>query len=335
MRDIRWGWTRRGLGVRGLGIMVATLVAVLAGGVAPAWALPFNLGDIFIGRTPGIIEHRDSAGNFIENLSIGGSGGFVTGMAFDSAGNLYATGFSQSIVAKFDNQGNPLGNFGSGYSTPESIVFNSAGNVYVGNLGNGIRQYDAAGTFISTSFGGRVDWMDLSADQQTMLYTQEGTAIHRHNVVTNVALSDFATGLGGQAFALRILPDGSVLLANGPTLLHLDSLGNVIQTYDDANVSSWFALNLDPDGVSFLSAETGGNTVCRFNIATAADLGCFDAQGSDVFGLAVFGEITQGCGRNCGGGVPEPATLLLLGSGLIVTIAVRRLARRSASGSRA
>jgi len=88
-----------------------------------------------------------------------------------------------------------------------------------------------------------------------------------------------------------------------------------------------FALNLDPDGTSFWTGDLGGdNKVFRVDIASGAVLTSFNtlqAGDNTLGGLTVFGEITQGCGANCGGGggggggVPEPSTLMLLGSGLV------------------
>src|SRR5437867_2748615 len=83
-------------------------------------------------------------------------------------------------------------------------VFDAAGNAYVSSVGgNGITKFDSAGIFVQNFAVGRVDWMDLSADQCTMLYTLEGDSIKRHDVCTDTAMTDFASGLA-RAFALRI-----------------------------------------------------------------------------------------------------------------------------------
>jgi hypothetical protein len=188
-----------------------------------------------------------------------------------------------------------LGTFGSGYSTPESIVFNAAGSVYVGNTGGTITEYTSDGTLVDTDLpGGRVDFIDLSADQCTMLYTQESTSIPRYDVCTDTALTAFATGLGGQAFALRILPTGEVLLANGANVIRINSAGTIVDTYDVTGEDSWFALNLDPDGTSFWSANFNTANVYKIDIATGDVLDSFNTgTGSQtVFGLGVFGELT-------------------------------------------
>jgi hypothetical protein len=174
-------------------------------------------------------------------------------------------------------------------------VFDGNWNAYVGNLGGGFRKYDALGNFIGTVGGGtRIDFADLESDQTTMLYTQEGNRIGRWDVGTNTAMTDFATGLGGQAFALRIRTNGEVLLANGANVLRLNSSGTVIQTYDVAGQNSWFALNLDPDGTTFWSADFSTANVYRIDIATGTVISSFNTGtgNSTVFGLAVAGEIT-------------------------------------------
>ncbi len=229
-------------------------------------------------------------------------------MAFDSMGRLYVTDFSAQSVSRFDTSGNLLGTFGGGYSTPEMIVFDLAGNAYVGNVGgSGIRKFDANGNFLQQFGARRVDFLDLAADQRTMLYTQEGTAILRYDVVSDMALSNFASTLGGRAFALRIRPNGEVLLANGHNILRLDANGNVAQTYDQAGEDNWFALNLDPDGTSFWSADFSTGNVYRFDIATGNVLRTFNSGApGNTFGLAVFGEITVGGGGGGGGQVEGP-----------------------------
>ncbi len=254
----------------------------------------FQTGDVFVAVASGSVQWRRPNGTLVSTLN-GGLGGFTTGMAFDSAQNLYVTNFSNSVVHRFDKNGVQISNWGSGYSTPECIVFDGDWNSYVGNLGGGFRKYDATGTFLGSVGGGtRIDFADLQADQSTMLYTQEGNRIGRWDVVNNVALTDFATGLGGQAFALRIRTNGDVLLANGANILRLNSGGAIVQTYDVSGENNWFALNLDPDGTSFWSADFGTANVYRIDIATGNVISSFNTGtgSSTVFGLAIAGEIT-------------------------------------------
>ena len=253
----------------------------------------FQTGDVMVAVASGNTQWRKPDGTLVMTMN-NTTGGFTTGMAFDKDVNLYVTDFSSNTVTKYDKFGARVGTFGSGYSTPESIVFDSSGNAYVGNTGGGIRKFTSTGTFISTSSTGRVDFCDLQADQCTMLYTTEGNTIFRHDVCTNTGLSNFASGLSGNAYALRIRPNGDVLVAMGVNILRLNSAGSVVQTYDVAGQNSWFALNLAPDNTSFWSADFSTANVYRIDIATGAVISSFNTGtgGSTVFGLGVVGEIT-------------------------------------------
>lgn len=254
----------------------------------------FEVGDVFASIGAGRVAWYKPDGTLVQVLDTG-LGGFTTGMAFDEDDNLYVTLFSSNAVGVFDPTGTLVGTFGSGYSTPESILFDANGDVYVGNLGNAIRKFDASGSLLTTYPAGRVDWIDLAADQCTMYIAREGSTIDRYDVCTNSALPVFATGLS-QAFALRILQDGSVLIADRNNVKRFDASGSLIQTYDVAGENGWFALNIDPDGDTFWSGNVpGSNNFYQFDIATGDVVtGPINTgAGSQLFGLAVFGEITQ------------------------------------------
>ncbi len=255
----------------------------------------FQTGDVFVGVANGSVQWRRPNGTLVATLN-DGLGGYTTGMAFDSSQNLCVTNFSNNVISRYNKNGVQISNLGSGYSTPECIVFDGNWNAYVGNVGSaGFRKYDATGAFLGSVAGStRIDFADLEADQQTMLYTQEGNRIGRWDVVNNVAMSDFATGLSGNAFALRIRTNGEVLVAMGGNILRLNSSGSTIQTYDVSGQNSWFALNLDPDGTSFWSADFGTSTVFRIDIATGNVISQFNTGTgfNTVYGLAIAGEIT-------------------------------------------
>ena len=318
--------------VRKVTLITLAAFGLLIGSLSNAHAATFATGDIFASVASGNVNWYRADGSFVQTLNIG-AGGFTTGMAFDAAGNLYVTGFSVGTVDKFDTSGNPLGNFAAGLPTPESIVFDNSGNAYVGNVGGSIRKFDSAGNPLATILAGtRVDFMDLMADQTTMLYTQEGGLIKSVNVATNTGLADFASGYGGsQAFALRVLADGGVLLADLVNVKRFNSAGTLTQSYDISGENSWFALNLNPDGNSFWSGNYSTANLYEFDLASGVNTQILNTGtgGNTLYGVGIFGEQTQGC-QDCGGTdnnvIPEPTTMSLLGLGLLGLAKLRKKA---------
>lgn len=289
-------------------VCVAVFVLTTAAFAAPTFAK----GDVFAAIGNGQVDWFNATGTLISTLN-DTQGGFTTGMAFNSAGDLFVTNFSAGTVSEFNNTGtlvNPT--FITGISLPEAIVFNSAGEMYVTSVGRtGITQYTASGTLINTYIAGtRTDWMDLASNQKTMYYTDESGAIHVLDLPTNTKLADLVTGLGGGA-ALRILSDGSILLASESAGIvnRVQPNGSVSQTYSAAGISFPFALNLDPNGTSFWTADPNG-TIAKIDIASGTTQLEFNTGRPQTDGLAVFGEITQST-------TPEPGTLVMLGSGVL------------------
>ena len=315
------------------------LVALLAGLLAlaaasTAQAVVFQSGDVFAAIGTGRVQHwrPDGSGgaNLLDTLDTT-RGGFTTGMAFDSSNRLYVTNFSDRSVSRFDSSGNLLDSqfvtSQSGNNAPESIAFNSAGDFYVGHAdGNAdIEKFDSAGSFlgsfdVATEDRGS-DWIDLAADQNTMFYTSEGLDIKRYDVSTGTQLADFATLSNRPAFALRLLGDGGLLVADSVEIVRLSSTGAVVNTYDVLGHDNWFALNLDPDGTSFWSGDFATGNFHQFDVSTGSLLASVPTGSTQHFGLTVFGEITEATAT-----APEPITLALMGLGL-AGLAFRRRQR--------
>jgi YD repeat-containing protein len=283
---------------------------------------PFAPGDVLLAGL-GVVNHYDKDMNLIAFYQPKESN-ITTGMAFDAQANLYVTNWDAANISKFDSAGNlvPPNPFVTGDPEHasllnESLVFDAAGNFYVGQATNHsgpraqVLEFSPTGAqldlFELAAEDRGSDWVDLAADQRTLYYTSEGQRIMRYDVRTHTQLADFAhlPDGSGEAYALRILPDGGVLVADTLDIKRLDAAGNVIQTYDAPGDDQWFALNLDPDGKSFWSADIPTGNFVKFDIASGKILASQTAgremdpgvPGDDgnsfmAFGVTVFGELT-------------------------------------------
>jgi streptogramin lyase len=302
------------------------VLAVLAVS-STASATSFVLGDVFASVGSGTVNVYSQTGVLKATLDTT-RGGFTTGSTFDNAGNFYVTAFSANVVSKFDPTGVLVNSaWATGLGSNESIVFDAAGHAYIGNAGaSRIRKVDANGvTLQDYNVNSNTDWIDLAADQKTMIYSDESSTIRQFDVANNVSLPNFTTGVG-PFFAKRFRPNGEVLVASGSgNVYRYGSAGSLLQTYP-SSIGSVFALNLDPDGTSFWTGATGGQAVRKFDIATGNVLESWSTGTGQLFGLSVLGEIQAGGGGVDGGGAPEPGTYALISLGLAAIAFARRRA---------
>jgi len=294
------------VGRRLIGLAVAlTLCALLALGSAPlarADGVPFHSGDVLAALGNGNIGHFSPSGTLLDTLATTSGSSEGTGMCFDAAGNLYTTNFESNSMSEFDKNGNLVAaSFGSGFNQhPESCSFSSANQMFVGQADGltKVLEFNTSGNLLN-SFSPApqnrgTDWVDLTADQHTLRYTSEGSSIKQFDVATNTQLPDFATGLPAPCFAHRALPDGGDLVACRTEVVELNPSGTQIHTYPVDPSDNLFALNLDPNGTSFWTADFNG-TIWHVDIASGTVINTFSAHPTvDTAGLAIVGEPTAG-----------------------------------------
>jgi hypothetical protein len=298
-------------------IPLSTVLAlvVLAVHPVPARAVAFVIGDLFVGTTNGNIEHRSgTTGALIETLNTTLANQYDTGMCFDLLGNLYATDIYSQAITKFNSSGGLVNakwvDTAADPNNPESCIWNAANTTaFVGGpFVAQIRGYSGAGpattgtettrkTVASAGGTGGTDWVDLAADQCTVYYTNESNIISRYNMCTSTQLPAFATvSTAAACYAVRIRPTTlEVMVACSDGAHRLSPTGVNLQTYSAQG--GLFALNLDPNGISYWTAGPGGGTVWKVNIIT----GTVEAPSpittnAPTWGLAVFGELTAGGG---------------------------------------
>ena len=268
--------------------------------------VPFSFGDVIAGIGNGRWNHFDAQGRLLATLDdghVGTIGGFTpiaatAGACFDGDGNMYGVNLTSNYVSVFNRSGtltnSSLGVFDR---NPESCLVVDGKTLYVSEV-------TSRGDIIKLALDGteqarydvrRSDWIDLGSDHCTMFYTDEGPVIHRHDVCQDHELPAFASP-GGENFALRVLPDNSVLIAAQASVRRFSSSGAVIAAYAAPSESRLFSLNLDPDGKHFWTASLNGSKIYKFAIdPVGPPVMSFDAQvkaggGTGLAGLALFGE---------------------------------------------
>jgi hypothetical protein len=327
----------------GPGALASRSPAPNLGSASPALTLhaaPISTGDVFAGIGNGRWNHFDSDGTLLSTLDdghIGNVGGFspahaTSGMCFDPAGNMYAMNFSANSMSKFDNQGALLADsVGTFNANPESCLVAGGNTIYASEVtGTGdILKLDLAGTQLANYDVPRSDWIDLATDGCTMLYSDERLVIHRFDVCNNKAMTDLTSGGGaGRIYALRVLPDGTVLAAASSSVERFDMSGAAIASYTAPGEAGLFALNLDPDGAHFWTAGLSGNSIYKFNIESVGPpVKSFSPQiaaggGTGLAAIAVFREPVASQAASVATPANAFPVMLLLLLALLVLLAV-------------
>lgn len=310
----RWIERRMSLAVMRRAFFLLVCLAALA---PAAHAEPFRDGDVFAGVGDGMVAHYNPHGDLLEALDASFPGSETTGCTFDSAGNLYGTAFSAGGIRGFRGPIEPhtqLGLFGSGSLSghPESMVFDNLGFAYVGAVDgdNEVRKFDPDGLLVKQFAVGTEsrgsDWIDLSADRSTLFYTSEGPSVLRYDLINSQQLAPLTTALpGSSGFALRVLPDGSVLVANTQYVARVAPTGEILRTYATPEATYLFALNLDPDGKSFWTGDYSARKLFKFDLASGLVTKTIQTTGPNLSGICVYGELSAARQDSDGDGLPD------------------------------
>lgn len=110
--------------------------------------------------------------------------------------------------------------------------------------------------------------MELGPDG-CILYTGEGSHIKRFDICANRPLPDFNTASlpdEGGAQQIRILSDGSILVANVSVIALFDPNGSLIRTYDSPGHDCWSGIVMEKDGPGFWASSSCDTSLVRFDL---------------------------------------------------------------------
>jgi hypothetical protein len=170
------------------------------------------------------------------------------------------------------------------------------------------------------------DTATLSQESNVVIpLAQTGSALTPD--VSGTAISSLP---GAAAYALRVLSDGSVAVADTQTVVHVGSAGTLLGSCDGGSAGSGglFGFNLLPDQSTFATGSFNNGQVdymtiahCDANQATPDfHFNAFQpGQSGFLLGVGIFGEVSQGCGLRC---VSAPE----FGAPALVVVAVGMLA---------
>jgi uncharacterized repeat protein (TIGR01451 family) len=289
---------------------------VVAAPVFSGPAQPFASGQVFLSTARQMVFVYSPTGAVVQVLpGSSNEGAQGNGMTFDSVGNLYEADAGDQYVVTYSNKGVGPTNFENPTAVPYSVLQDPFGNILLGessynsDSNPAIQQFSSDGGAVSATYYPGYDqdfpgsfWFELLDNNDTVAYTLGDQTVKLFDLDETYQHPDLSTTMHG-AFALRELPDKSLLVADTDRIARLDTNGNLIQTYTISGTSAYFTnLNLDPDGATFWTDDQLSGTVYRINISTGAvvsqfptNLGIAGLVPLSAFGgLAVYGQPASG-----------------------------------------
>jgi hypothetical protein len=261
-------------------------------------------GNVYVVSSGGnSVEKYNSSG--VSQQSFTGSLSVPTDVAVSSDGSVYVTNVGSSQCVKYSSGGTVAASWSCGLSV--SLATDSSGNVYVADIGGGLKKYDSNGGLLNTwSIPTDASGLALNASG-TIAYTTSTAATNNFYAV------DLATGGTTTLGTLVDTSDRCSIDVNKAT-------GNIYVNSRTTNCIQEFAS--DGTLVKQWNTWSDAGSEATYSAAAATSSGyrgiAFDATTNNIYAcnlalvnnMLVFHE-----------SVPEPGTIVLMSTGLIGLLA--------------
>ncbi len=216
-----------------------------------------------------------------------------SGLAFDSAGNLFVANNFGSTIQKFDTNG--VASLFTTLTAPFGLAFDSAGNLYAASsYANTISKFDANANGSIFATNGLMTPQGLAFDSLCNLYVA--------NLNTNT-IEKFDSNGNGSVFATN----GAIFGAFGPGLA-IDSANNVYV------LTNYYGIGIGKFSPAGVLSPFATNTGPGFGIANAQGM-AFDSAGNlyvaNYYGGTVEKFDTSGHGTVFASGLQAPTSLAI------------------------
>ncbi|MBS0261290.1 MAG: NHL repeat-containing protein [Planctomycetes bacterium] len=244
--------------------------------------------------------------------------GHASGIALDSAGNVYVGSETSNAIYKFTSTGTLIGTFTTDHlNAPTGMAFDSTGKLFVANGDSGeINEYSSSGAFLGTfatvPIGSNGLLHGLLIDPTGNVYVTDILSGGTGNLIKyNSAGTVLATTTTGLSYPGQIARDslGNLYVSNagGDHIVKFDSLLNSLGNFASGTGANNYGVAYDAATNTFYQGTFGpsGNPsgpIQRFD-ANGSSLGFVAADQTTAYFLAV-------ARTEVPAPVPEPSTLI-------------------------